>query len=163
MMFAALFFSYAMLRQASAAWPPLDYKRLPLLLPGINTAVLIASSVVLQRGVFSHRRGQPLLPWALATLALGIAFLALQTVVWSSLWRGGFKISSGHYGSVFYLLTIFHAAHVLVGLGLLAALLPGSGQKSARRPSPARVTLTAMFWHFVDIVWALIFVMVYVV
>jgi len=162
MMFAALFFSYALLRLGAPVWPPIDVERLPLVLPGVNTAILIVSSVTLQRGIVELRRGRVLMPWLLATLALGVAFMALQWVVWSSLWAGGFQISSGRYGSMFYLLTIFHGLHVVVGIGLLLALLPlGLQRLDADRP-PARVRLTAMFWHFVDVVWALIFVTVYV-
>jgi cytochrome c oxidase subunit 3 len=162
MMFAALFFAYGLLRLGAPVWPPIDAERLPLLLPGINTAILIVSSVTLQRGIVGLRRGEILMPWLLATLALGITFMALQMVVWSSLWAHGFRLSSGHYGSVFYLLTVFHGLHVLVGIGLLFALLPFGLQRLDTDRPPARVRLTAMFWHFVDVVWALIFLTVYV-
>ena len=162
MMFAALFFAYGLLRLNAPVWPPINVERLPVVLPGINTVLLIVSSVTLARGMVVLRRGQILMPWLLATLALGVAFMALQWVVWSELWDAGFRLGSGQYGAVFYLLTIFHALHVVVGIGLLLALLPLGLQRLVGDRPPARLRLTAMFWHFVDVVWALIFVTVYV-
>ncbi len=77
----------------------------------------------------------------LGTLALGSLFLALQLAVWVPLWRSGFRIDTGTYGSIFYSLTVFHAVHVLAGLVALAVLLPGalsgrlvSGRSSTRPP-----------------------------
>jgi cytochrome c oxidase subunit III len=163
MLFASLFFAYAVLRMASDTWPPEGAARLPVALPAFNTLLLLASSVVLSLGASTRRERPGGLRRALhATIALGGLFLALQMVVWVPLWRNGFRLSSGVYGSLFYGLTVFHALHVLAGLVALAWLLRGAvdGRYVSSRQNPVR--LTAMFWHFVDIVWVLMFVVVYV-
>jgi len=162
MLFASLFFAYAVLRMSSATWPPNGAARLPVGLPAANTAVLLLSSVVLARGVSPRReKAGRLASSVLATALLGSLFLALQLVVWVPLWTRGFRMDSGIYASLFYGLTVFHAVHVLAGLVALAWLLKGarSGRWVSGRQNPVR--LTAMFWHFVDAVWVLMFVVVY--
>jgi cytochrome c oxidase subunit 3 len=95
-------------------------------------------------------------------MALGAAFLALQLAVWIPLWQRGFRIdNTGSYGSIFYGLTVFHALHVLAGLGVLAVLLPGARRGRWRSGAQSRVRASAMFWHFVDAVWVVMFVAVY--
>ncbi|HEX7528692.1 MAG TPA: heme-copper oxidase subunit III [Thermoanaerobaculia bacterium] len=163
MLFVALFFAYAVLRLRAPAWPPDGLQPLPKALPFLNTLVLLASSAVLHFGVRAEAEREPgLLRRALlGTMALGGVFLLLQLAVWVPLWRSGFRIDSGTYGSIFYSLTVFHAVHVLAGLVALTVLLPGafSGRYASGRASAVR--LSAMFWHFVDAVWVVMFVSVY--
>jgi len=163
MLFAALFFAYAVLRLRAPAWPPDGLQPLPRALPFLNTLVLLASSVVLHFGIRPEAEKDPrvLRRALLGTMALGSLFLILQLAVWVPLWRSGFRIDTGTYGSIFYGLTVFHAAHVLAGLVALAVLLPGafSGRYASGRESAVR--LSAMFWHFVDAVWVVMFVSVY--
>ena len=166
MLFVALFFSYAVLRMNAATWPPDGLAPLPKALPFLNTLVLLASSVLLHRGTRPESEERPgaLRLALLSTMALGGLFLALQLAVWIPLWQRGFRIdNTGSYGSFFYGLTVFHALHVLAGLLALAFLLPGafSGRYTSDRSSAVRVS--AMFWHFVDIVWVVMFVAVYLV
>src|SRR5512143_2770139 len=150
MLFASLFFAYAVLRISSATWPPEGASRLPKALPAVNTAVLLLSSVVLWIGA-DPRRERPggLKRALLAALGLGSLFLALQMAVWVPLWTQGFRMSSGVYASLFYGLTAFHAVHVLAGLVAPLWLLRGAsdGRYVSGRHNPVR--LTAMFWHFV--------------
>jgi heme/copper-type cytochrome/quinol oxidase subunit 3 len=161
MMFAALFFAYAVVRFRAPMWPPPDQPSLPLLLPAINTAVIAISSVVVSAAVRAHALGRHRRAAAglAAGAGLGALFLALQLVVWVGLWRSGLLPTSGPYASVFYALTAFHALHVLVGLGALASLAvraraPGGPKRSA-------VRLWGMFWHFVGAIWGALFVAVY--
>ena len=111
----------------------------------------------------AHRMNEEAQSALLRTLGLGSLFLALQMAVWVPLWRSGFRIDTDTYGSIFYGLTVFHALHVLAGLFALALLLPGafSGRHTSGRSSAVR--LSAMFWHFVDVVWVVMFVAVYLV
>lgn len=163
MTFAALFFAYADMRITSTMWPPEGEIAAPILLPAINTLVLFASSVTLSLGLSAVRTARPraLVPWLGATLGLGVVFLALQSVVWVRLVHAGLRWDSGRYGSVFYMLTCFHALHVLVGLLGLALLLPGAlaGRYTVQRHAPLRNW--SLFWHFVDGIWLLMFVTVY--
>ena len=163
MLFAALFFAYAVLRLRAPAWPPDGLQPLPRALPFLNTLVLLASSVVLHVGVRAEAERKPgtLRRALLGTIALGSLFLGLQLAVWVPLWRSGFRIDTGTYGSIFYSLTVFHAVHVLAGLVALAVLLRGaiSGRFASGRASAVR--LSAMFWHFVGAVWIVMFVTIY--
>ncbi|MFZ5471529.1 MAG: cytochrome c oxidase subunit 3 [Myxococcota bacterium] len=165
MMFAALFFVYGGVRARAGTWPPVDLPALPLWLPLANTLVIALSSAALQYGLFSVQRAKvkalgPALLWA---LLLGALFLGLQTLLWASLWAEGLTMKAGGaYASVFYGLTALHALHVLVGLagiGRVCARAFG-GEFSAARYLPVR--LWAMYWHFVGVVWALMFVSIFV-
>jgi cytochrome c oxidase subunit 3 len=164
MMFAGLFFAYGAVRFHVATWPPKGVPALPKLLPAANTAILIASGAALQIGYRRIRAGKAQgLSWGLfVSLLLGIVFLALQFYYWVHLYRLGLRPDMGPYPSVFYALTTFHAAHVLVGIAALAVLLWKSidGVYSAPRHLP--VKLWTMYWHFVDAVWLLMFATVYV-
>jgi cytochrome c oxidase subunit 3 len=163
MLFVSLFFSYAVLRLGAGEWPPDGLEPLPRLLPFLNTLVLVASSLVLHAGVRPTAAARPgaLLSALRRTLALGSLFLALQLAVWIPLWRSGFRIESGVFGSIFYGLTVFHALHVLAGLAALLVLVPGAAKGRWVSGAQSPVRLTAMFWHFVDAVWVLMFVTIY--
>ena len=164
MMFGALFFAYAMLRVRSPVWPPVGV-HLPLLVPALNTAVIVLSGLALRRGsqAVDAGRGSLLLPWLAVAAGLGAAFLAIQCASWWGLWSAGLTSSSSPFGSTFYLLTVFHALHVLVGLGLLGTLFPGAARHAYDVRRRTRLRLVSMFWHFVAVVWILMFVSVYLV
>jgi cytochrome c oxidase subunit III len=164
MMFGALFFSYAVLRIGAVVWPTPGFARLPLGLPGINTLLLLTSSWTLARAQSHSRRGQlrRCRYELLRTLALGVVFVALQCKVWADLWRSGLRLDSGAYGGTFYVLTVFHLLHVLVGMGLLARLVGPLLRRVPVAPGRVSILLAAMFWHFVGCVWLAMFVAVYV-
>jgi heme/copper-type cytochrome/quinol oxidase subunit 3 len=136
MTFAALLFVWADLRLAAGAWPPDGEPRAPLVYPAVATLLMAVSSWSLARGRMR------------ATLALGVAFLAVQVSGWVALWRAGVTPSSGRYGSLLYTFCAFHALHVVVGLiGLVAA-------RASRRN-------WRMFWHYVGAVWLVLFAALY--
>jgi cytochrome c oxidase subunit 3 len=163
MMFGALFFMYAGMRSHALMWPPPGVPRLPIGLPAVNTAVLLASSGAFSLGLRSLRKGErrALSAWLAAAAALGTTFLALQVVVWRDVWASGLQPSTGAYGSVFYGLTALHAAHVAAGILVILFVLVRSllGKYTEHNVMPVR--LPAMFWHFVDAVWVLMFVSLY--
>src|SRR2546430_274774 len=111
MMFAGLFFSYAVVRNDAPVWPPPGEPRLPIGLPALNTLVLLASSTTLSIGLQRLRTGRATAfpRWLALTMTLGAAFLAMQLHVWLQVSDGGLHMSTGIYGSVFYGLTCFHA------------------------------------------------------
>jgi cytochrome c oxidase subunit 3 len=167
MLFAALLFAYGVVRVQAASWPPPGEGALPLVLPGLNTLVLVGSSLVLRAGIGGGRQGRPgaLLPGLLGAVGLGCLFLALQLVLWSGARASGLLPSSGIYGSVFYALTLFHAAHVLSGLMALGVVavkaMRGAGGQlgpALRAAGPA-----AMFWDFIAVVWIVMYVVIFVV
>jgi cytochrome c oxidase subunit 3 len=163
MLFAGLFFAYAFVRVRATVWPPLDAAPLPRLLPGLNTLVIAASSAAVVRAIRAQELGRSRSAAAslAAAAALGTIFLALQSLVWIGLWRQGLVPSGGPYPSVFYGLTAFHALHVLVGLAALGWL---AARVRVRTGFPrADVRLWGWYWHFVGVVWAALYVTVYLV
>ncbi|HEX4457649.1 MAG TPA: c-type cytochrome [Polyangia bacterium] len=136
MTFAALLFVWADVRFAAGAWPPDGEPRAPLVWPALATLLMAASSWTLGRG-----RGK-------LTIALGLAFIGVQIVGWSALWRLGVTPSSGRYGSLMFTFGAFHALHVVVGLVGLAV-----AKASARH--------WRWFWHFVGAVWLCLFAALY--
>jgi cytochrome c oxidase subunit 3 len=163
MMFAACFYSYTNLRIAGGGWPPDGMPALPLKLPAANTLVMALSSLTLHRGVQAIRRGDSskLTRYLIGTLALGGLFFALQVILWQSMMTQNLTHQTGAYGSAFYFMTGFHALHVLVGLGMLAAQLPKAVRGKLSADSHHGLKLVAMFWHFVDLAWLATFVMVF--
>jgi len=163
MMFGGLFFMYFGMRSRSPVWPPVGVPHLPVGVPALNTLVLVASSVALWRGTSALASGKrrALVPWLCAGVVLGVAFVVVQWVVWRQLWLAGLLPSSGAYGSVFYGLTALHAAHVAAGLVVLLVVLYRALRGVYTEHNVVRVRMAAMFWHFVDAVWLLMFVSLY--
>jgi cytochrome c oxidase subunit 3 len=164
MMFATLFLAYAFVRARAESWPPAGVPRLPWKLPLGSTMVLAASSVAIERGRAALRRaqGEQLGPALVLALVLGAAFLSLQTYLWGALGAQGLRPeTAGAYASVFYGLTGFHALHVAVGVLGLAVVTKRAlrGEYSAAHHLPVR--LWALYWHFVGVVWAVMFVSVF--
>jgi cytochrome c oxidase subunit 3 len=164
MMFAALFFAYGVVRLRSQVWPPLGEPRLPVTLPALNTIALFASSLTFQFAIAGVRRGKTWVTPALgATTALGAWFLCWQTIGWLRVLGSGVRPSSGPYASVFYGLTWFHGLHVLVGVIALALLTVRARAGAFTAPRHQSLRLWAMYWHFVGVVWAVLFVTVYLI
>jgi cytochrome c oxidase subunit 3 len=167
MTFAALFFAYADIRLSANMWPPEGEIAAPRLLvweAALNTLVLLGSSVLLGLGLSSvSARPRAFVRYLTGTILLGVVFLGLQLLVWSQLVKAGLRWDTGRYGSVFYTLTFFHALHVLVGIFGLLLLMPGAlrGKYTVQRHVPVRNW--TLFWHFVDGIWVLMFVTVYLI
>jgi cytochrome c oxidase subunit 3 len=160
-LFGALFAVYFVMRSESPGWPPPGVERPELLLPGINTLLLIASSVTMQWAVRSAR-GQGashLLRWLGLTLLLGGIFIVVQGYEFAT---NGFGISNGIFGSTFYILTGFHGAHVLAGLALIAIVANRARLGLVSAEHHTAVEATSYYWHFVDVVWVILFTTVYV-
>jgi cytochrome c oxidase subunit 3 len=160
MVFAALSMAFWMRHGTSDDW--ISMHKPPLL--WVNTAVLLASSVVLDRARVALKRGQRdgFNFWWTAATGLGVAFLIGQVIVWHQLSNAGVFIASSPTSSFFYLLTAAHAAHVVGGVG---ALVYVDIQALRLRLGPAKRTtidVTAVFWHFLDGVWLYLMVLLYV-
>lgn len=164
MMFGALFFAYFGTRARATVWPPVGSPHLPLAMPALNTLVLLLSSMALMMGIRALRLGKrrELAPWIGLAWILGAAFIGLQFWVWRDLWLLGLLPSSGLYGSIFYGLTGLHALHVVAGLIVLLVVFVRALLGEYTEHNVVRVSVGAMFWHFVDVVWVLMFLAVYV-
>lgn len=165
MMFGALFFAYFGARARAVVWPPVGSPHLPVVMPGLNTLVLLLSSGALILGIRALRAGnrRALVPWIALAWILGAAFIGLQFWVWRDVWHAGLMPSTGFYGSVFYGLTGLHALHVAAGLLVLLVVLVRALRGEYTEHNAVRVQVCAMFWHFVDVVWVLMFLAVYVI
>jgi heme/copper-type cytochrome/quinol oxidase subunit 3 len=165
MFFAALISALMILRLGMAVWPPPLEPRLPVAVTGVNTLVLLASSVTLTVAGRARRRGDHAahVRWLRATAALGALFLAVQGYEWIQLIGYGLTLASGAYGTTFFALIGFHGLHVLAALVwlLVTTTLVARGRFRHTRVAPLQAC--AMFWHFVVGVWPVLYVTVYLV
>ena len=131
----------------------------------VITVLLLSSSVTSQMGVFAAERGDVfgLRKWFTITIVMGVIFLGLVAFEWSELISEGVTVQSSVYGSVFYIITGFHMAHVTAGiLAFIVVLLRVS--KSKFTPAQATAAMaTSYYWHFVDVVWVGVFITLYIV
>jgi cytochrome c oxidase subunit 3 len=159
MFFAAFFGAYFTIRANSTIWPPKGI-HLKIDIASILTVILVTSSVVLQFGIRAIRTSDPrrAMAWLGVTIALGVAFLALQLYDYSEL---GFGVKDGTFGTLFYVMTGLHMAHVFGGVVFLSLVLwQGlSGLLSRTRYEPLEAG--AIYWHFVDVVWLCLFTVFY--
>jgi heme/copper-type cytochrome/quinol oxidase subunit 3 len=163
MIFAAFVSGFLVLRMAAPQWPPPLQPRLPVVVTGINTFILLTSSAALIAAMAAfRRRDRTRLVRGLAlTAALGGLFLAVQGYEWARLIHYGLHVTSGAYGTTFYTLIGLHAAHVIGALvWLLAALrLAAHGRFLDGRAGVLRAC--AIYWHFVVALWPVLYVAVY--
>lgn len=169
MLFAGLIGGYIVLRlSVYPHWPPLlsvpvDV-RLPVLLTGINTVFLVASSFTLHFAEGSIiKKGKSGLWWLAITIFLGSVFVGVQCYEWWHLHHEGLWFDKGGiYGSTFFLMTGFHGAHVVIGvLLILWVFLRQLLTRCYTREKHTSLLNVALYWHFVDVVWIFLFAIVY--
>lgn len=166
MMFAALFFAYAATRVQARQWPPPGMPVAPKLLPSISTAIIVASSVTVQSAVNKLRKlGDRAMFQRLfaVTIFLGLGFLEVQWLLWSELKRRGLYLTSGVYGSILCGFTYVHAAHIVAGLGALLWVFVRAKRGKYGPHDWFGVRSVAYFWHFVGVVWVVMFVGLFLV
>lgn len=160
MFFAAFFGAYFTTYTAHDVWPPANITTPGLVLPTVATAVLLASTLVLNIGVAaaSRRRDTAVRRSLVVTLAAGAAFLVLTALGYSSV---PFGIRDGVFPSMFYLITVVGAAHVLGGVFLALIVLQqlGSGQVALTAYEPLRAF--AIYWNFVALLATAIYLVFY--
>lgn len=161
MLFGALFAAYFVIRSESGGWPPNGRERPELILPAINTLLLLSSSVTMQWAVVAIRHGQvaAMRLRLRLTLLLGSIFIVVQAYEFAT---NGFGLDAGVFGSTFYTLTGFHGAHVLAGLGLLGIVATRARRNLVSAEHHTVVEAASYYWHFVDAVWLVLFSTVYV-
>ena len=160
-LFISLFFSYFYLANRTGRWqveiPP------PLTLVLILLGILILSSIVLQifgespveKGNYGVARAG-----VAATIVLGLIFLALEGFAFSRSWPN-ITPATDSYGSIFYIIQFFHAAHVIAGLLMLTYVLflpLGPTERTPYRPLHS----AALYWHFVDVVWVFVVIVLFI-
>jgi len=175
MFFAGLFAAYFSTRanfvdvNGVKGWPPaqfadvlkLRFEPIPLIL--LATLILITSSITCQMAIWSIRRDdrRGFLRAIGVTFILGVLFLLMQAIDYSQLFSEGMTIGSGPFGTTYFTLTGFHGAHVFGGVIMLGVILYRgmAGQFSARHHDALEAA--SLYWHFVDVVWILLFSILY--
>ena len=164
MLFGSLFSSYALLRSGATTWPD-QSSIVNVPLASVNTLVLIVSTVLILRAAAAIRAGQvAVFRRLMATTALlGIVFLTIKSFEYRGELAGGLRPSMSNFVGLYFVMTFLHAVHV--GGGVLVNLfLSGPGASMARTDAArctGRVECAAMYWNFIDVVWLLMLIVLY--
>ena len=163
LLFGALISTYLLLRHRGTGLGPEDVFDIPF--TSVSSFVLLMSSVSMVFAVSSISRGDhpKLRLWLLVTAMLGGVFIAGQVYEFTSFYREGLGYTTNLFSSAFYSLTGFHSVHVSAGIVMLMSLFVMSltGRLSEERAET--VEIVGLYWHFVDVVWVLIFTIVYLI
>jgi cytochrome c oxidase subunit III len=158
--FLSFFIGYIVYKTSVTDWLPPGVTGLEIKEPAINTVVLVSSSFVIyvaERYLHDKNLWGFRLFW-LTTMIMGSYFLYGQAVEWSNL---SFGFTDGVFGGTFYLLTGFHGLHVFTGVLLQLIMLIRSFIPDNYKQGEFGVAATSLFWHFVDVIWIILFVLIY--
>lgn len=160
--FGALIATFMLYRDSSVVGP-YPHEILDIPITSTSTFVLLSSSLAMVLSLAAFQRGNTRSArfWLLATALLGTVFLGFQVYEFSSFVHEGLTPNTNVFGASFYTLTGFHGAHVTIGVLWLFSLLVQSYRKGIPAERSLDVELAGLYWHFVDIVWIVIFTVVY--
>jgi cytochrome c oxidase subunit 3 len=175
MFFGGMFTGYTVYRHAYPEVFADASRRLSVVLGALNTSILICSSLTMALAVHSAQLGKrkPIMVWLALTIVFGGIFLGIKAVEYSHKFHehlipgpnfameGPFAQQAQLFFTLYFAMTGTHAAHMVVGIGIIAALIykASKGRFSAEYNSP--VELTGIYWHFVDIVWIFLYPLLY--
>jgi cytochrome c oxidase subunit 3 len=160
MLFGSFFTAYFFVRVAAGTpWPTPPYQ-LPVFVAGMNTIILVTSSFTMHWALQSIKRGNRagMKAGLVLTLLMGLAFLLTQMLEYA---RIGFNPSDGAFGSVFFGLTGLHGAHVFVGLTLLSVATVRAFKGHFTPEHHHGVEIPGIYWHFVDVMWIVVYASIY--
>jgi cytochrome c oxidase subunit 3 len=163
MLFGGLFAGYFFVRNQADVWPPEGVHEVAAGFGGILTAILVTSGLIGHVGILGAKRGNnPLFLSCLAgAILLGSVFIAGQAYEWLNLMDEGLTAESGIYGSTFYILTGFHGAHVIAGLAMLLVVFVRAYWGDFTPSRHVFADAAMLYWHFVDIVWVGLYILLY--
>ena len=162
--FGSLISTYLLYRNRNQVAPyPKDLYDIPF--TSVSSFVLLMSSVTMVLALAAIQRGdlRAMRVWLLATALLGITFLSGQAFEFTEFYDNGLSLKANLFGSSFFVLTGFHGAHVAGGVLILMSLYIRSLQGGIRKGDSLAIELAGLYWHFVDIVWIVIFTLVYLI
>lgn len=163
-LFASLFATYAVLRNSTFGGPSgQELFSPPFIL--VETLILLTSSFTCGLAVLAARRGllKQTLLWLAFTFVLGAAFLSMELTEFTQLVRDGDSWQRSGFLSAYFTLVGTHGLHIFIGLLWLSVLAVQLIRKGLNGSSVKRLTLFSMFWHFLDVIWILIFTIVYLI
>ena len=164
MLFASLFSSYALLRMGGDTWP--DQSAITgVTLGAINTGILLASSMAigLAWNAIRAQQVERYRLWMGACIALGLLFLGVKGFEWADKLQAGLTPATNNFLGLYFTMTGLHAAHLLAGI-VVNAYLWGPGAALWRRDAARfaqRIEVARLYWNFVDVVWIVLFVVLY--
>ena len=162
MLFGAFFTALFFVRVVGnkGPWPPEGFE-LPVYVAGINTAILVTSSFTMHWALQSIKRGSRagLQAGLVLTFAMGLTFLLTQVIEYA---RIGFSWHENAFTTTFYGLTGLHGAHVFVGLTLLSMATIRAFRGHYTPEHHHGVEIPGIYWHFVDVMWIVVYTTVYV-
>jgi cytochrome c oxidase subunit 3 len=157
--FAVIFYS----RYHATVWPPAGMPHFEIVLPAVNTAILLFSSVTLHLAhtALVHNRKEGVVASLLMTIFLGSLFLCGQAYEYGFLNGSAFNLQSGIFGTTFFMLTGFHGLHVLIGIIFLNVVYGAAIKNRITPDQHFPLAAASWYWHFVDVVWICVFTIVY--
>jgi cytochrome c oxidase subunit 3/cytochrome o ubiquinol oxidase subunit 3 len=164
LLFGALISTYFLYRGKSITGPtPKDVYDIPF--TSVSSFVLLMSSLTMVLALSAIQRGdhRRLRVWLLATSLLGATFIAGQVYEFTTFIREGLTIKTNLFGSSFFVMTGFHGVHVTVGIVMLLSLWAMSIRGKIPQERAEVVEIAGLYWHFVDVVWIVIFTVVYLI
>ncbi len=165
MFFTGLIGAYIVIRQVTPEWPvPSAVLNIPL--TALNTFILICSSATLVKGLASAQQGdrEGMQVGLFLTVLLGALFLSIQAHEYHELiHEKHFTPSSSIFGACFFTLTGFHGMHVLVGVICLIFVFLRSMRGAYTKEEHKGIEIAGLYWHFVDLVWIILFTIVYLI
>ena len=165
LLFGGLFTAYTVFRIRYPELFHAEHLKLSRPLGGLNTVILITSSLTMAMAVDAARQGRRgrLQLFLLCTILLAGGFLGVKFVEWSGEFHHGNLPSSNLFFSLYFTLTGLHGLHVLAGMAVLTAFLVMTRQGRFTRTYHTPVEIGGLYWHFVDLVWIYLFPLIYLV
>jgi cytochrome c oxidase subunit 3/cytochrome o ubiquinol oxidase subunit 3 len=164
LLFGGLITAYVLYRGASLKGPyPQDLFDIGY--TSVSSFVLLASSLtmVLAHNASLEKDYARMRLWLTGTAMLGLTFVGGQVFEFTTFYREGLSLTTNLFGTTFYVLTGFHGVHVTVGILMLLILVVMSWRGSLSDEPAFPVEMVGLYWHFVDIVWIVIFTLVYLI
>jgi len=162
--FGSLISAYLLYRDRSVVGPfPADVFDIPF--TSVSAFVLLMSSVSMVLALAAIQKGdrRGLQIWLFTTAILGTLFVAGQAYEFTHFYHEGVTLHGNLFGTTFFVLTGFHGAHVTVGILILLSLFAMTLQGKITQADSLNVELAGLYWHFVDIVWIIIFTLIYLI
>ena len=165
LLFGALISTYLLYRGRSLPGTPKPSDVYDIPYTSVSSFVLLMSSLTMVLALAAiqrddHHRART---WLLTTALLGAVFVGGQAYEFTVFYREGLKLQTNLFGSSFFVLTGFHGAHVTIGVLMLLSLFGLSVRGRLPKERAETVELVGLYWHFVDVVWIVIFTLVYLI
>ena len=160
-LFSSFIFAYLYLRSSGQGWPPPGGPKLDLALASINSVILFGSGATMHFALenWKHGKFMKFASWMIGTIILGSLFLTGQIIEYGKLAVGWGD--SGIFGAGFYTLTGMHGFHVFCGVIYLSILLLQAAHGKYTFKRYTGLTLGTLYWHFVDVIWVVLFSIFY--